>query len=402
MGAVESASRALRALSRQPGIFLAAAAFGLLKVPIEVTGYLHLSYVYGLLALLAFPFTPLLLAGLYGVCDAALGRDRGLERTTDGGQAGHAFTDRPGLRDAWTGIKRGYASLLLANVLYATVQHVLLFTFTVLWLWTAIVILLFTGIALELPEGQLAGEMALLVGLLVLLVLGAVYVFVRFGLAFFLQLYRPAAVVGGRGPIEAFVESIRLVRDNPRSAVGFVFVRAFVFVVLLMPGAIALISLLLVEIAVFEALVEDDAMHLLLALAVLVYCLGVVQLSFLGTYRVAFYRELVDEETLSRPEPTPSDDRPVPGGSSPAQPEGSNSGAGRDARPWGNARTRGDARTRDDVRPTRDERQSPESSECGSGPDDDSDFETGFRFERSLEPASNRDDGGGERDREDE
>ena len=374
MGAVESASLALRALSRQPAIFLAAAAFGLLKVPIELTGYLHLSYVYWVLALLAFPCTPLLLSALYGVCDASLKRDRRLERTTDGGQVGHFPSGRPDLRDAWTGIKQGYASLLIANFLYATVQHLLLFAFTVLWLSAALVVMLFAGAALELSEGTLAGDVVLFAGLLALTVVAAVYVLVRFGLAFFLQLYRPAAVVGDRGPVEALVESIRLVRDNPRSVVGFVLIRAFVFLVLLMPGAIALIAFLVIEIAVFEALAEEGARHLLVGVAVLVYGLGVAQLGFLGTYRVAFYRELVDEETLSGPEPTPPDGRAAAGGPSSTHFGRRVSGASRNVPASRTGRLREDAQSRKDIRSR----------------DDSRDSHSDFVFGQPLEPASRR------------
>lgn len=330
MGAFESASRALRTLSSHPVIFAVAAAFGLLKLPVETLRFLRISYVYGLLALLAFPFTPVLLAALYGVADAALDGDHrsdgddhrssGGDHVSNGGADDHRRREEGSwtavLGDAWEGVRNGYLSLLVANVLYASLQHALLLVFTVLAL--AVLVVLLGGLfAVEtLADGARAVLGALgLAGLLAVAAVALVYVVLRSAAFFVFQLYRPAAVVGGRGPIEALRESYRLVRRNPRSAAGFVLVRAFVFLVLLLPGLVALTALALVEGAIFETLAADQFMHVVLAGAVLVYVIGVVQLGFLGTYRVAFYRELAaDARTgpTASPDAEGTDDAPAP------------------------------------------------------------------------------------------
>lgn len=317
MGAIESANRALRALLRSPVVFAAAGALGVLKVPVEAAGFLRLSYVYGLFALLAFPFTPVLLAALYGVADAALGR----ERRTAGGADGPDGTPDPG--DAWRGVRRGYLQLLIANVLYAVVQHAILFAFTALAVLAAFA--LFGGLvtAEGLVDGP--GSTAVLgsVGLVGALAVGGIalcYVVVRFALFFLFQLYKPATVVGGRGPIEAFRESYGLVRANLRTVAAFVLVRAFVFVVFLVPGLVALIAFVGLEVTVFDAFVEGESTHVLLALAVLVFAIGVVQLAFLGTYRVAFYRELAaDAVGTGETQVPPSGEGAAPGRASDAR-----------------------------------------------------------------------------------
>lgn len=346
MGAIESASRSLRTLLRTPTLFLAAAGFGLLKLPVEAV---RVSWLYWLLALATILFTPAALAGLYGLAagsldddeggsgsrrsvrtsadDDATGRPKRDGRTqadeASGGRPkrdGRTVTDDgagdwPGRGDGGTavvpvdsagadpssrrlfrdGVVGGYFDLLAANVLYAFVQHAVLVVFVAV---AAVVggVPFGAAVAVQaLADGPrvLVGVLGLLALVLVALV-AAVYVVVRAVLFFFLQLYRPAAVVGDAGPVGAFGESYRLVRANPRSAVGFVLVRAFAFLVFLLPGAVALAAFLAVELTVFEQFVGDQLALLGLGAAVLAYGIGVVQLAFLGTYRVAFYRELAD------------------------------------------------------------------------------------------------------------
>lgn len=364
MGAIESASRSLRTLLGTPTLFLAAAVFGLLKLPVEA---FRVSWLYWLLALATFLFTPVVLAGLYGLAAEALdddgesapgqqarqggrpstdaagtpptpdgrpptddaggrperdgrpapdeasgnrpkpdGRtppdaaDGSRAKRRDGGTAAgvggdSADVDPPRRRPFRDGVADGYLNLLAANVLYAVLQYVVLVVFLVA---AAAVGAIPFGAALAVEtmgDGgrTLVGGLGLLALVVVALVAG-VYVVVRTVLLFFLQLYKPATVVGDAGPLEAFAESYRLVRANPRSAAGFVLLRGFAFLVFLLPGVAALTAFVAVESTVFEQFVGEEPTLLRLGVVVLAFGVGVVQLAFLGTYRVAFYRELAD------------------------------------------------------------------------------------------------------------
>lgn len=280
MVALESAERALRALREFPLLFGAAALFGVLKLPVEVTRPLRITYdVYAVLALLTFLFTPVLLAGLYGWADRALSGD--------------------GTGSFWAAVGDGYGNLLLANLLYALFQHVLMFVFAL------VAVLAFVGLVgtvgatadpttdPETARALYSAAGVLTVGAVVLV--SFVYLLVRFTVAFFMQLYKPAAAIGGHGPLEAFRVSVRLVRANPESTLGFVLVRLFAMVLLVLPGVVAVVAMLVVETSVLQQLTETTTIIAVAGALVIGFAVGVVELAFLATYRVAFYRSLVAE-----------------------------------------------------------------------------------------------------------
>lgn len=278
MVALESAERAARVLREVPLLFVAAAAFGVLKLPVEATRPLRISLdVYAVLALVTFLFTPMLLAGLYGLAAGAL----------DGTGTGAAY---------WRGIGDGYVNLLLANLLYATVQHLLLLVFTVLAVLAFVAVAGGGGVLVDAAaDPSTIDDAYAATGLLsfaAVTLVSLVYLALRFTVAFFLQLYKPAAALGGRGPVEAFRESVRLVRANVESTLAFVLVRVFVMILLVLPGLVALVTILVVESSLLEQLDEGTAGIVLLAVAVVGFCIGVLELAFLATYRVAFYRAL--------------------------------------------------------------------------------------------------------------
>ena len=279
MVALESAERAARALREFPVLFAGAAALGVLKLPVEAFRPLRISLdVYAVLALLTFAFTPVLLSGLYGLAAGAL--------------AGTGSGD-----DFWQGVGDGYLNLLLANLVYALVQHVLLLVFTVV---AALVFVLLAGgagvLAEVAAEPGSAEQLYAAAGFLAVggvILVSLVYLVVRFTVAFFLQLYQPAAVVGGRGPASAFAESASLVRANPERTLAFVLVRLFAMVVLVLPGLVAVVAVVVVEGSLLEGLGRGAGPILLAAVLVVGFAVGVLELAFLATYRVAFYRSLV-------------------------------------------------------------------------------------------------------------
>lgn len=278
MAALESAERAARALLEFPVLFVGAAALGVLKLPVEATRPLRITLdVYAVLALLTFAFTPVMLAGLYGLAAAALRGD---------GSAG----------DFWQGIGDGYLNLLLANVVYAAVQHLLMLVFTVVAVLVFVVLAGGIGVLAELTADPAAVEdvaaAAGVVSVAGIVVIAVVYLGIRFALAFFMQLYRPSAAVGGNGPVAAFAESARLVRANPESTLAFVLVRGFAMGLLVLPGLVAVVAFVVVEVSLLDQL--QEAGPLVAAVLVVGFAVGIVELAFLATYRVTFYRSLVE------------------------------------------------------------------------------------------------------------
>lgn len=279
MAALDSAERAARALLESPVLFVGAAALGVLKLPVEATRPLRISLdVYALLALLTFVFTPVMLAGLYGLAAGAL------ERT--GSQD-----------DYWQGIGDGYLNLVLANVLYALVQHVLMLVFTVVAVVVFVVLAGGLGILAQtasdpssVQDAYAAAGLASAAGVVAVSV---VYLALRATIAFYLQLYKPAAALGGHDPLTAFGESVRLVRANPESTLAFVLVRGFATVVLLLPGVVAVVAFLVVESSLLQQIEGASGAIVVAAVLVVGFAVGVVELAFLATYRVAFYRSLV-------------------------------------------------------------------------------------------------------------
>lgn len=276
MAALESAERAVDALREVPLLFAAAGVFAVLKLPVEATRPLRITYdVYGVLALLTFLFTPVLLAGLYGLASGAL--------------AGEAAS-------FWEAVGDGYANLLLANVAYAAVQHVLTFVFAVLALVVFVVLAGGLGVALESATdptvARRATEAAGAAAIAGVVLVSLVYLALRLAVAFLLLLYRPSAALGGNGPAEAFAESVRLVRANPESALAFALVRYFAMVVLVLPGVVAGVAVVAVQSSVLGGVDETTTGVVVLVMLVVGFAIGVVQLAFLSTYRVAFYRSL--------------------------------------------------------------------------------------------------------------
>lgn len=279
MAALESAERAVRTLREVPGLFLAAGAFAVLKLPVEATRTLRISLdVYAGLALLTFLFTPVLLAGLYGVAAKALG--------AAGGSS---------YRSAATG---RYLPLVAANLLYAVVQHLLMLVFSILALLVYVVLAGGVGSVAEVSAdpGMADGLYALagVSGVLGVVGVSLVYLALRAGLAFLMQLYKPSVTVGGNGPVEAFRESARLVRANVDSTLGFVLVRYFAMVVLVLPAAVAVLALSLVDASVADQLGSTLGLVVLVILGVAGFAVGVLALGFLATHRVAFYDALTE------------------------------------------------------------------------------------------------------------
>lgn len=280
MAALDSAERAARTVVDAPVLFVGASAFGVLKLPVEVTRPLRISVdVYGVLALLTFAFTPALLAGLYGLASNALDGDVS-----------------PG--DFWTGVGDGYGNLLLAAALYALVQHLLLLSFTVLAVVVFVLLAGGLGVLAEAAAdpGRVDAVTAAAGGLAVagVVAVSVVYVAVRATVAFFLQLYKPAAALDGHGPLGAFRESARLVRANVERTLAFVLVRVFATVVLLLPGVVAVVGFLVVGGGVFDQLGRGTAGVVVVAVTAVGFAVGVVELAFLATHRVAFYRAVAD------------------------------------------------------------------------------------------------------------
>jgi hypothetical protein len=279
MAALESAERTVRALREFPLLFGAAGLFAVLKLPVEVTRPLRITYdVYAVLALLTFLFTPVLLSGLYGLAVGALEND-----------ARASF---------WEAVGDGYGNLLLANAVYALVQHVLLLFFALLAAVTFLGLVGGVGATVDPTlDPETAREIYGAAGFLAtggVVFVSFVYLVVRFTVAFFMQLYKPSAAVGGNDPVAAFAESASLVREHPESTLGFVLLRLFAMVVLVLPGVVAVVAMLFVQSSLLGQLDQAATGVVVAAVLVVGFAVGVVELAFLSTYRVAFYRSLVE------------------------------------------------------------------------------------------------------------
>jgi hypothetical protein len=278
MVALESAERAVRALRDAPVVFAGAAALGALKLPVEALRPLRITYdVYAVLALVTFLFTPALLAGLYALAGAALDGRRG------------SFL---------AGARAGYLNLLLANLARAAAVHAVTLLFTLVAVATFVLLAEGVGGLLADPTAaaptEAVQEAASLAAVAGVVVVSVAYLGVRATLSFFLLLYKPSTAIGGNGPAAAFAESARLVWANPERALAFVLVRYFVTVLLVLPGVVALVAVVAVDATVLGQLEGAAGGVVAAAVLAVAFVVGVLELSFLATHRVAFYRALSD------------------------------------------------------------------------------------------------------------
>jgi hypothetical protein len=197
MAAINSLQRAVGTLFDNPVLFLGGLIYAAVVAPQSVLSLLGIPIVPNLLQLVTFFITPFVLAGIIGMAAEALDRSTAFGTFTDVGK------DR-------------YVPLLLGNLVEFGITVVLgIFAFVVL-----LVVGLVVGIGVLGASGGgfgAVGIVGLVVGglgvLLVLLVVAVVF--------FFIQFYPIAIVVDGMDTVEGFKGSIRVVRANLVSTLGF-------------------------------------------------------------------------------------------------------------------------------------------------------------------------------------
>ncbi|MGQ4554977.1 DUF7847 domain-containing protein [Halobellus sp. GM3] len=260
MAALRSLRPAVAALIRNPVLVALVGLFGLIQLP-----QLALQPSQPLLAALVSLVTtgvlivvmPFFQGGLLGMADEALAETTSLRTLVDEGKA-------------------NYVSLLIA--------YLAVFAVNVAVGMGAFFALIFGG------AGLYAADASSLVGLGAVAVVGLLFVLAYLLIAFFVQFYAHAIVLGDAGVVDGFRTSVGLVRRNPVSVVGYTVI---LFAGSLVFGGVA--SLLLSPQP--TALPLPDLSVPLLALAAVVYVVALAVVgAFYATYSVAFYRSI--EETI--------------------------------------------------------------------------------------------------------
>lgn len=256
------------ALGRNPILFVVAGLSATLQLPqlaAQALGPLAsavVSMVFNLGFIVVFPFVQ---GGLIAMANEAFGGRTTAETFVSGGKANYVQ------------LLIGYVVLVAANMVIAI---------------GALVLLLVVGGVLFVLTPDPTG--ALLPGVLVLFVLLFVLVYLLF--VFFVQFYGHAIVIDDLEALDGFKRSVRVVRDNPVSTVGYSLLLAF------LTGGFALavggVSTLIV-LQVEQIPEVPDLPVALLAGLVLVGLVGMaVVTALLLTFSVAFYRTVSEEGTV--------------------------------------------------------------------------------------------------------
>lgn len=260
LGAAIKAGETIR---RHPALLVAAAALAVFRALATVGQYVNQLLIL-LLAVPLFFVTPFFLAGLLGSADDAL---RGGTTAT-----------------GWLGWgKRRYLALLGANLAQGAILMGIALTFSV------VVLALGVGFMTVTSGGLTTVTALLVVGLLV------VYAVAILLFAILTVVYKPSAVVGDNGPIEALKESYRLTRPNLLSAFAFLVFRSLITFGFTMLAAIAiLLTMGWDPSSLSVAVTKLTPTTVAIAFAV-VYPVQLVSDAFLSTYTVAYYRSLRDD-----------------------------------------------------------------------------------------------------------
>lgn len=200
MAAIRSLQRAVGVLADNPVLFVGGLVYAAVVAPQSVLSLLGIPVVPGLLQIVTFFITPFVVAGIIGMAAEELRGSATLDTFTDVGK------DR-------------YLPLLLGNLVeFGITVAIGVFAFVVL-----LVVVLVVGIgAMGAASGGSGafgalGAVGLLVGglgvLFVVLVAAVVF--------FFIQFYPIAIVADGTDAVEGFRGSVRVVRANLVSTLGF-------------------------------------------------------------------------------------------------------------------------------------------------------------------------------------
>lgn len=257
-------------LGRNPVLFVVAGVSALLQLPqlgAQMLGPFAsavVSMVFNLGFIVVFPFVQ---GGLIAMANEAFGGRTTVGTFVAGGKANYVQ------------LLIGYVVLVAANLAIAI---------------GALVLLLGVGGVLFVLTPDPTGAGALLPGVLVLLVLLLVLVYLLF--LFFVQFYGHAIVIDDLEALDGFKRSVRVVRNNPGSTVGYSLLLAF------LAGGFALVvggvsTLIVLQV---EQIPEvPDLPVALLAGLVLVGLVGMaVVTALLLTFSVAFYRTVRGEGTV--------------------------------------------------------------------------------------------------------
>lgn len=278
MAVLSALGTAGSAVRRNPVVLAAAAIYGLVYVPtllLQASGSVALNLLgsgYSFLALFVAPF----IAG--GVL----------------AMANEAIDGRTDWRMFVTGGKQNYLRILVAALLYGVVSLIVG------------VALSFVAFAVVLAGSGVGAGGGLVIA--VALLFGGVVALALFVAGFFLQFYPHAVVVEGYGVADAFKRSAGLVRNHFASALGYtallvalsvgIGVASFLASLLVLGG-----GALLEPAGVGGAAGAPGPATSGPSLVVLAgYAVGYVVMSgvvggYVGTYSVAFYRELLDAES---------------------------------------------------------------------------------------------------------
>lgn len=272
LGAAIKAGETIR---RHPAVLVAASALAVFRAITAVGQYVNQLFLV-LLAVPLFFVTPFFLAGLLGSADDAL----------------HDGTTATG----WLGWgKRRYLALLGANLARGAILMGIVLTFSV------VILALGVGGMAVASGGLSTVTMLLVVGLL------PVYAVVILLFVILTVVYRPSAVVGDNGPVEALKESYRLTRPNLLSAFAFLVFRGLLtlgFAFLAAVGVLLATGWDPTASSVASAGLTPTTVAVAFAV---VYPVQLASDAFLSTYSVAYYRYLRDGrasgsgESLGRP-----------------------------------------------------------------------------------------------------
>jgi len=260
MAALKSLRPAVGALVRNPILAALVGLFSLVQLPqlaLQATQPLLAALVSLVLTGVMILVMPFFQGGLIGMADEALDGTTSLETLVTEGRA-------------------HYVTLLVAYLVVLAVN----FTLGIVAFFAAI----FGGAGLFALDAESS-----LVGFGALAVVGLLFVLAYFLVAFFVQFYAHAIVLNDAGIVAGFKQSVRLVRRNLLSVVGYTVI---LLVGSVLFGGVGGVASVLLSPQPTALPIPEVSIPVLVG-AVIVYVVAIAVFgAFYATYSVAFYRAI--------------------------------------------------------------------------------------------------------------
>lgn len=196
-----------------------------------------------------------------------------------------AFDTEASLGDYTAGVGENFGDAVVAYLVIAVVQFLILFFSVVIAIAMGVALL---STAAPMEPGEAPADPGALAGASIAFLAFLAFVFLLFLLLGLIQVFLDVAIViGDEGGVDAIKESVRLILDGPLSTIGYLFGRALVT----LAAAVPILALFVLGVGIDGAAGQNAAASPVVA-GVYLLALVLIPLPFAASYayHVAYYR----------------------------------------------------------------------------------------------------------------